>query len=106
MRIMHFLLILPLLLINSQLIAADLDLPLPPTMEKERALEPDVKIIKGNDKTLYEYRLRGELYLVKVVPAVGKPYYMVDSDGNGSLDSQTSELDPRLLVPTWILFRW
>ncbi|MEE9492040.1 MAG: DUF2782 domain-containing protein [Gammaproteobacteria bacterium] len=78
----------------------------PPTLNKDEALEPEVRIIKHDDKTVHEYRLRGELYLVKIVPKKGKPYYLVDSDGNGSLETETSELDPRLLVPTWVLFRW
>ena len=80
--------------------------PPPPPPDDEQALEPQVTIRHQTDKTLEEYRIGGRLYMIKVIPKRGKPYYLVDSDGNGSLDLRQDELDPRLLVPAWVIFRW
>jgi hypothetical protein len=43
--------------------------------------------------------------MIKVTPAVGKPYYFVDSDGDGSLETKQFELSSDS-VPQWILFKW
>ncbi|MEJ2059832.1 MAG: DUF2782 domain-containing protein [Gammaproteobacteria bacterium] len=86
-------------------------LPPPPTLEpsspEERELyEPKVKIIHDKDQTIEQYSLHGQVYMVRVIPKHGKPYYLVDSDGNGSLDQRSTELSPRLMIPSWVLFRW
>ena len=68
-------------------------------------IEPDVKIIKREDSTIYEYRINGQLYMVKVQPVVGPPYYLVDRNGDGEFDSRST--DPtNISVPQWILLRW
>lgn len=69
-------------------------------------LEPQVSIIKRDDAVVHEYRMNGQLYMIKVIPVVGPPYYLVDSNGDGSLDIQRNELDPGLVVPSWMIFRW
>jgi hypothetical protein len=30
----------------------------------------------------------------------------MDSDGDGSLESRYNQIDPALLVPRWMIFRW
>jgi len=78
---------------------------LPPPVESGEALEPEVTIIKSEEKTVEEYRLNGKLVMVKITPAAGPAYYLVDSDGDGSLDAQ--ENDPRSAsVQQWVLFSW
>jgi hypothetical protein len=67
---------------------------------------PDVTIIQGADKTIAEYRIHGRLYMIKVTPKKGPPYYMVDTDGDGNLESRRSELDENLLIPSWTLLEW
>jgi hypothetical protein len=67
---------------------------------------PDVTIIQGTDKTIAEYRIHGRLYMIKVTPKKGPPYYMVDTDGDGNLESRRSELDENLLIPSWTLLEW
>ena len=43
--------------------------------------------------------------MVKVVPAVGPPYYFFDTNGDGQLDA--SGTDPRnISINQWVLFRW
>ncbi len=78
---------------------------IPPPVVSGETLEPDVTIIKKEEGTLYEYRVNGLLYMVKVVPQLGPPYYMLDRDGDGEFDSRGS--DPtNVSVPQWVLFRW
>ena len=78
----------------------------PPTGISTDELEPEVNIIKRDDAVVQEYRMNGQLYMVKVVPVRGLPYYLIDSDGDGSLDSRHRQMDPGLVVPRWMIYRW
>src|SRR6185503_12012099 len=59
--------------------------PPPPGLELDPALEPQVTILKRGTDTVEEYRIGGKLYMIKVIPARGVPYYMVDREGDGKL---------------------
>jgi len=64
---------------------------------------PDIEIVIGEDKTIYEYRTNGVLIAIKVVPKTGRPYYMVPADGSPHFES----LDhAKALYPQWVLFEW
>lgn len=80
--------------------------PPPPVMQSGQALEPEVVIRQQGSETIYEYRVEGKLVMVKVQPAAGPPYYFVDRNGDGVLETRTS--DPRHLpdINQWVLFRW
>ena len=80
--------------------------PPPSGLSEEQELQPEVKIIKRGEDIIYEYRVNNQLYMVKVVPHIGFPYYLVDQNGDGSLESRFSNLEPNLVVPRWILYRW
>ena len=78
---------------------------LPAQLASGEALEPEVTIIERGKETLHEYRLNGQLYMVKIVPEAGAPYYLIDSDGDGTLD--VYEVGPKnVAVPQWVLFSW
>ena len=78
---------------------------IPEQVQGGETLEPDIIIQEGEKETHYEYRINGQLYMVKVVPNIGPAYYLVDTDGDGSLESRTQEID-ELAVPRWVLFSW
>ncbi len=78
---------------------------IPQQVESGEVLEPDVTIRKGKEKTHYEYRINGQLYMVKVVPDIGPAYYLVDTDGDGTLESREQAID-EISVPRWVLFSW
>jgi len=67
--------------------------------------EPEVTIVKKKDQTVEEYRLGGKLYMIKVIPKVGKPYYLVDDQGDGKFSRQES-LDSGLRPPRWVIHRF
>jgi hypothetical protein len=79
--------------------------PLPPPIEPGQPFEPQVTIRRTQREVIYEYRRNGALFLVRVQPAFGPPYYFFDFDGDGSLDYRPG--DPiRNNVQQWILWRW
>ena len=78
---------------------------LPDPLVTGENIEPEVTIIRKKDSVIEEYRINGQLYMVKVTPAVGPVYYMKDMDGNGQMDQTRYALeDPS--VPQWVLFTW
>jgi hypothetical protein len=80
--------------------------PPPPGMEAfDEALEPQVTIVKKETETREEFRIKGKLYMVKVTPAVGKPYYLVDRQGDGVMVETTLEQHPTK-PPMWVIHSW
>ena len=100
---------LGLLMFAGQLSAADgeaLEAPPPPQqLQSGEPLEPEVTIRRTPRETVYEYRLNGQLYLVRVQPRFGPPFHFVDVNGDGTLDYRPGE-PLRDNVNQWILFRW
>ena len=74
--------------------------------EIDPELEPEVTIIQRRDATYEEYRVNGRLFMVKVVPAIGKPYYYVDRDGDGLMESRMNDFAEKVQVPQWVIFSW
>ncbi len=82
---------------------AKAEAPPPPPMSTGDAIDaPEVKIIKQKDQTIEEYRIGGKLYMIKVTPKYGPPYYLVDDRGDGKFARQES-LDSGFRVPRWII---
>lgn len=68
---------------------------------------PEVTIRRrGSEEVVEEYRAGGVLYMIKVSPTKGVPYYLVDTDGDGSLETRYNDLQDGLLIPAWVLLRW
>lgn len=83
------------------------DAPPPPEpVQSGEPLEPEVTIIQKEEEIIEEYRINGRLYMVKITPSVGKPYYLLDSDGDGRLESRMSQIYSDFVVPKWVLFSW
>ncbi len=76
--------------------------PPPPGYQPDAALEPQVTITTRGEDRIEEYRVGGKLYMIKVTPSHGVPYYMVDSKGDGKFSRQES-LDSGLRVPQWVI---
>ncbi len=78
---------------------------IPPQVESGAALEPEVTIIQSDKGSMHHYSINGRVYMVKVIPAVGPPYYMVDTNGDGELDARGDNIRS-VAVPQWVLFSW
>jgi hypothetical protein len=82
--------------------------PAPPDMEAfDAALEPQVTIVKSDTETREEFRQNGRLYMVKVTPAVGPEYYLVDQAGDGNFVQQAGPGPGAAVTPAmWRVFSW
>ncbi|MEY3200510.1 MAG: hypothetical protein RIR70_60 [Pseudomonadota bacterium] len=76
--------------------------PAPPPVPADSALEPQVTITQRGEDKVEEYRLRGRLYMIKITPPHGRPYYLVDNRGDGHF-AREEPLDSGLRVPTWVI---
>lgn len=71
------------------------DVPIPPKIQEEQ-IEPTVTIREEKDRRIEEYRMNGQVYMVKVTPKDGVSFYYIDADGDGKLelDVDKSAMDP------------
>ena len=74
-------------------------------MNNSDAGQPDVTITKEKVRTVEEYRVGGRLYMIKIIPKIGKPYYLVDDRGDGKFSRQDS-LDSGVRPPQWVIHRF
>lgn len=77
----------------------------PPASYQGETVEPEVTIVETAKETIYEYRVRGQLYMVKVQPQIGPPYYLIDTTGDGRLNAREDRVWNNAL-PQWVLFSW
>ena len=68
--------------------------------------EPDVTIIHRGQERVEEFSINNQIYMIKITPAKGYPYYLVDTTGDGNFDTRRAGLDQNVVVPQWVLFRW
>ena len=76
--------------------------PPPPPGVFDPALEPQVTIVQRGDSKEEQFRVNGKLYMIKVTPPHGRPYYLIDQKGDGRMSRQES-LDSGLRVPMWVI---
>ena len=72
----------------------------------DQTMEPEIVITPKEQGRIKEYRVNGQLYMIEIVPVKGAPYYLIDNDGDGLLESRQNHLEPALVVPRWTLLRW
>ena len=83
------------------------EVPEPPLpVQSGETLEPDITIIRKGKKTIQEYRRGGRLYMIKVVPDIGPPYYFLDNDGDGKMDIRRDDLDKGSNINMWKILEW
>ncbi len=71
-----------------------------------QAMEPDIVITPREQGRVREYRSNGQLYMIKVIPSKGAPYYLIDSNGDGLLERRENELGADFMIPKWPVLRW
>ncbi|MDP1559662.1 MAG: DUF2782 domain-containing protein [Nitrosomonas sp.] len=79
--------------------------PLPPDLELDPELEPQITIIQRGEDTIEEHRISGEIYMIKVIPRIGLPYYLVKNRGRG-LHTHPGEPGSDVSPPMWKLLEF
>ncbi len=80
--------------------------PVPTGLDDSEEMVPEVSIIQRGRDRVEEYRINGQLYMVRIIPPWGYPYYLIDLDRDGTLETRHRGLEPPHMVPQWILYRW
>lgn len=57
---------------------------------------------ESNGDVIEEYRMGGQIRMVKVTPFRGAPYYLMDRTGSGKLQPEGRDVSPVY----WELYRW
>ena len=68
--------------------------------------EPSVTLKEHDNRVVEEYRVNNNLYMIKVTPTVGAPYYLVDEDGSGDMAMNRGSDGLERNVPKWALLSW
>jgi hypothetical protein len=76
-----------------------------PPVAGEETIEPEVTITRRGEAVVQEFRLNGRLYMIRVLPTIGYPYYLVDTNADGVWDTRLNDLAP-IAPPQWVLFSW
>jgi hypothetical protein len=72
----------------------------------ESDIEPTVTVKHYSNRTVEEYRVNNHLYQIKITPAAGAPYYLVDEDGSGDMAWHRGQTGTRQNIPQWALMSW
>ena len=77
------------------------DIPPPPGMV-DLDLEPQITIVQRGNERIEEFRVKGRLYMIKVTPPHGRPYFLIDQRGDGQM-RKYDDLSPNFQVPLWVI---
>ena len=91
----------PYVLAEKPVSTKDLDLRV---MDSD--LQPQVTVQSYDNRVVEEYRVNNNLYMVKITPKSGKPYYLVDDDGSGEMEMRGNAAGRDIRVPQWSLSKW
>ena len=80
------------------------ELPMP--VESGETLEPDITIIRRGEKTIQEYSVNGQVYMIKIIPDIGPAYYLIDKDGDGNMEVRGTDLDNLININQWQIYSW
>jgi hypothetical protein len=69
-------------------------------------LEPEINIQQFDNREVQEYSVNDRVYMIKITPSVGSPYYLVDPDGTGEMEYKRDTVGLEVNPPRWTLFRW
>jgi hypothetical protein len=80
-------------------------LPPPGVIEANPADAPEITIVKKGETKVEEYRMHGELYMQKITPPHGTPYYLMKQEQEGGWSRFDGPAAP-LVIPKWVIFRF
>ena len=79
--------------------------PPPPDVVVDPNAQPQITIVEKDGVKVEEYRLRGKLYAMKVMPHNAPPYYLVDERGDGKFNRRDN-LDANMRIPNWVILHF
>ncbi|WP_205596444.1 DUF2782 domain-containing protein [Wenzhouxiangella sp. XN201] len=81
--------------------------PMPPKVQDpDEQIAPQVVIRREDDRMIEEYSSDGQIYMVKITPLGGGPsYYLIDTDGDGELESRHEHMEP-VMPAYWKIAEW
>ena len=84
------------------------DVPIPPKKLTDEQIDETVDIRRDEEGNIVEeYRRDGRVYMVKVTPKVGVPYYYFDDDGDGQLELAERDRAAHPVKPVhWKIKEW
>ena len=80
--------------------------PPPEALTQGEPVQPRVTIVRRDWATFEEYSVAGQVYAVKVTPSVGRPYWIYDSDGDGSLETRRDFFYDTPQPHRWKILTW
>ena len=107
-RLKSFFLIISSLVISLNLYAEDREvfeeIPPPPSIvDSDYINEPEVTIRKEEDQLIEEYRVNGQLYMIKISPKNAPSYYLYKNHEQSDWVRHDDPTAP-MIVPQWVLF--
>lgn len=106
-RIVLLAVLLPLCAVAAPTVDAPPPPPVPAAAIEAPGDEVEVRIVEEKEATIAEYRSHGKLFMIKVTPKVGAPYFLIDKEGKGKFDRGDSPANgPAFVVPRWVLFEF
>ena len=68
--------------------------------------EPQVIIRKSGEDRIEEYHMHGDIYMIKVTPRIGFPYYLIDDTGDGAFYRGDGTLEDGIRPPMWVIYQF
>lgn len=87
--------------------AIDVPPPLPPkAVAPDDLAIPTVTIRREDGQTFEEYRVNGALTMIRVTPEKGPVYYLMDTTGDGDLETKWYENEGGIKPVYYKIFEW
>ena len=77
----------------------------PSSFESDYTDEPEITITKDGESTIEEYRINGQLYMVKITLEGVTPYYLYKESAVGGW-LRVDNISEPLIVPQWVIFEF
>jgi hypothetical protein len=77
---------------------------MPETIAEIESKSQVSKRVEG-DQTIEDYKVNGKVFMTRVTPKHGRPYVMIDHNGDGTFTRMDS-LEPGMRVPQWVIFEF
>ena len=71
----------------------------------QEKMVPEVTVIQSGNDVISEYRINGSLYMLRIAPNGGQAYYLLDTTGDGLMDTRQDHVGNDA-IPQWVISSW